>query len=194
MNSANAHSTYQPWWLTYLRAGLFILTGAALFLWSTYTLALVIVLGAFLALAGLSAIRFWQVSRTNTWFLVNGILDTLLGLALLVYHTTPTEDVSLLFGAWGVLVGVLGLVETMFLFVGVQSSSRAANDFIIGLLSFLTLLLGGGIAYLLIGQPLGTGSYRFAGLLIIVIGIILVVNSRRLQRDAANYGQDSNSA
>jgi drug/metabolite transporter (DMT)-like permease len=82
----------------------------------------------------------------------------------------------------------------MFLFVGVQSSSRAANDFIIGLLSFLTLLLGGGIAYLLIGQPLGTGSYRFAGLLIIVIGIILVVNSRRLQRDAANYGQDSNSA
>ncbi|MFD2571181.1 DUF308 domain-containing protein [Spirosoma soli] len=194
MNPANTHQTPQPWWLSYLRAGLFILAGVILFLWSKSSLALVLILGLCLVLSGLSAIRFWQISRTNTWFLVNGILDTLIGLAFLVYHTTPFDDISLFLGAWGVLVGTLSLVETMFLFLGFQSSSRAANDLTLGVLSFLTLLLGGAIAYLVIGQPLDASSYRYAGLAIVAMGILLVFNTRRLQRDAENYGQDSNSA
>lgn len=189
MNTINKTTVSQPWGLTFIRAALVMGVGLLLFLaGNAYLLTTKRLMGLGLLLAGVLAIRFWQLSKesgaSDVWLLVNGLVDGLIGLGLLLYPTQPLPAIVFFFSFWGVLLGVLGAVETIFIFLGLQDASRAATDFSLVLLNAVGMLVGGGLAFLLLMQPLGVGSIHYAGLLVVALGILLALESRNLKRDA----------
>ncbi|GAB4042802.1 hypothetical protein GCM10028774_56090 [Spirosoma jeollabukense] len=138
---------------------------------------------------GLLAIRFWQVNRVHindtNWYLAAGLLDSLTGIFLLLYRDNPTMSIGLTLGGWGLFVAMLQAVETIYVFLGVQSSGKV-SDFSITITHMINVLICGGIAFVVLQQPLGENSIRWSGLLFIGLSMSLLTTTRRLQIDASS--------
>ncbi|QHV99403.1 hypothetical protein [Spirosoma endbachense] len=137
-------------------------------------------------IGGLLAIRFWQVNRAHindtNWYLAAGLLDNLIGILLLLSRNNPTMNIGLTLGAWGLVVAIMQAVETMYVFIGVQSSSEV-SDFSITIIHLINVLICGGIAFIVLQQPLGENSIRWSGLLFIGFSMSLLILTRCLQID-----------
>lgn len=169
-----------------MRSALFAGIGLQLFSLENSRPFLLISLSALMILAGLLAIRFRQVSqlprRAINWFLTAGLLDILAGLALLLYLHHPNQGIVLIVGAWGILVGIIQAVETMYVFIGLQTSDESRDNsgtFV----HFLNVVIYGGIAFMLLLQPLDEDSTKFVGWFFIALSIALLVLTLRLQVD-----------
>ena len=186
MNYLTLRLTHQSWWLLYMRSVFFAGIGLLLFFSGNSNLFALISLGTLLILAGFLAIRFRQVSRilgkATNWFLTAGLLDILAGLALLFYLHHPNQGIVLTLGAWGILVGLIQAVEAMYVFIGVQTSEEI-SDSSGTLIHFLNVLICGGIAFMLLLQPLGEDSTQFAGWFFIALSIALLFLTIRLKVD-----------
>jgi hypothetical protein len=180
------HSTGQSWGLLYLRSGLFAGIGTVIVFAENPQSFVLISLSALLSIAGLLAVRFRQVSRipgtATNWFLTAGLLDIVAGLALLFYLHHPNQGIVLVVGAWGILVGLIQAVEVMYVFIGLQTSDKT-KDISGTLIHFLNVLICGGIAFMLLLQPLGEDSMQFVGWFFVALSIPLLFLTRRLQVD-----------
>lgn len=189
MAFSTPYSTGRSWWLLYLRSGLFAGIGVLVIFAGNSQPFVGIALSALLIIAGLLAIRFRQVSRipgtATNWFLTAGLLDIVAGLALLFYLHQPNQGIVLVFGAWGILVALIQAIEAMFIFIGLQTSGEnrdSSGTFI----HVLNVLICGGIAFMLLLEPLGGDSTHYAGWFFIALSITLFVLTRRLQVDGEN--------
>lgn len=188
MASATAPTKPLAWQSLYLRAGFLIIAGVVLFFTGNSKSALSLgVLSALLVLSGLSAHRFWRSSRQannpDYWFLIAGLLDIAVGVGLLFYLSNPAKGIANMFGAWGVLVAITQAVAAMYTFLGVKDNSESGQDFTVVILHFVTALLGGGIAFMLIQRPAAEQSNQFSGFFPLVMGAISILLIRRLKAD-----------
>lgn len=193
MAFSTPYSTGRSWWLLYLRSGLLASIGILMVFAGNAHSSVLISLSALLSTAGLLAVRFRQVckiARTATnWFLVAGLLDIVAGLALLFYLHHPNQGIVLMFGAWGILVALIQAIEAIFIFIGLQTSGEnrdSSGRFI----HFLNVLICGGIAFMLLLQPLGGDSTHYAGWFFIALSITLLLLTRRLQMEGENQPQE----
>ena len=186
MAFSTRQSTGQSWWLLYLRSGLFAGIGILMVFAENSQSFVLILLSAILSIAGLLAIRFRQVSRipetATNWFLTAGLLDIIAGLVLLFYLHHPNQGIVLILGAWGILVALIQAVEAMYVFIGLQTSG-GSRDSSGTLIHFLNVLIGGGIAFMLLLQPLGANSTQFVSWFFIALSMALLFLTRRLQVD-----------
>ncbi len=186
MTFSTLPSTERSWWLLYLRSGLFAGIGLLMAFAEDSQSFVLISSSTILIIAGLLAIRFRQVSRLSgtapNWYLTAGLLDILAGLALLFYLHHPNQGIALIFGAWGILVGLIQAVEAIYVFIGLQTpgESRDSSGTIIHLLN---VLICGGIAFMLLLQPLAEYSTHVAGWFFMALSIALLFLTRRLQVD-----------
>lgn len=179
-------SKEQSWWLLYLRSGLFAGIGILVVIAEDSQSFILLSLSALLSMAGLLAVRFRQVTRipdtATNWFLTAGLLDIVAGLALLFYLHHPNQGIILIVGAWGILVGLIQAVEAMYVFIGLQTPSES-QDSSGTFIHVLNVLICGGIAFMLLLQPLGGNSTHFVGWFFIALSITLLLLTRRLQVD-----------
>lgn len=184
MAFSTLRSARQSWWLLYLRSALFTGIGVQLFFTGNPRPYVLISLSAQMIFAGWLAIRYRQINekRDTNWFLTAGLLDILAGLTLLFFLHQPNQGIGLTFGAWGILVGLIQSVEAIYVFIGLQTSGKN-RDNSSTLIHFLNVLIYGGIAFMLLLQPLGKDSMQFVGWFFITLSIALLFLTLRLQVD-----------
>ena len=183
----NAFRTSTSWSALYWRSGFWSLFGIVLVCAEPgYSSRVVALLSSVMLIEGLLAIRFWQANRVHindiNWYLAAGLLDSLTGILLLLYHDDPTKSIGLALGAWGLVVAMMQAIETMYVFIGVQSSGKI-SDFSITITHLINVLICSGIAFTILQQPLGENSIRWSGLLFIGFSISLLILTRSLQID-----------
>ncbi|WP_338877409.1 hypothetical protein WBJ53_32215 (plasmid) [Spirosoma sp. SC4-14] len=184
MAFSTLRSAHQSWWLLYLRSALFAGIGVQLFFSGNQHPFVLISLSAQMIVAGWLAIRYRQINqkRATNWFLTAGLLDILAGLTLLFFLYQPNQGIELTLSAWGILVGLIQSVEAIYVFIGLQTSGKN-RDNSSTLIHLLNVLIYGGIAFILLLQPLGEDSMQFAGWFFITLSIALLFLTLRLQVD-----------
>ena len=187
----NAFRTSTSWSILYWRSGFWALFGIVLICAEHgYLSSIVAFLSSIMLVEGLLAIRFWQVNRVHindtNWYLAAGLLDSLTGIFLLLYRDNPTMSIGLILGGWALVVAMMQAVETMYVFLGVQSSGKI-RDFSITITHLINVLICGGIAFIVLEQPLRENSIRWSGLLFIGFSISLLILTRRLQIDVSSH-------
>ncbi|MVM42088.1 hypothetical protein GO730_37840 [Spirosoma sp. HMF3257] len=184
MAFSTLRSARQSWWLLYLRSALFAGIGILLFFSGSPHPLVLNSLCVQMIIAGWLAIYYRQINqkRATNWFLFAGMLDILAGLALLFYIHNPNQGIVFILGAWGILIGIIQAVEAMYVFIGLQTSGKN-RDSSSTLIHFLNVLIYGGIAFILLLQPLGEDSMQFVGWFFIALSIALLFLTLRLQVD-----------
>ncbi|GAB4014440.1 hypothetical protein GCM10028773_01240 [Spirosoma koreense] len=109
-------------------------------------------------------------------------MDIGAGLALLFYLHQPDQGIVLVVGAWGILVALIQAVEAMFIFIGLQTPSES-RDGSGTFIHFLNVLICGGIAFMLLLQPIGADSTQVVCLFFIALSVALLFMTRRLEVD-----------
>lgn len=188
MASTTAPTKPLAWQSLYVRAGFLIVAGVVLFFTGAHQSVISLgALSALLVLSGLSAHRFWRSSRRannpDYWFLISALLDIAVGAGLLFYLGNPDKGIANMFGAWGVLTAITQAVAAMYTFLGVKDNSESGQDFTVVILHFITALLGGGMAFMLVQRPAELQSNQFSGFFPVAMGVILIVLIRRLKAD-----------
>lgn len=143
-------------------------------------------LSLLMLLLGLTAIRFWMVhravERAAIWFSLTGLLDILFGILLLTGNNTE-QFISLTFGVWGLLMGFIQAIESMYVFLAIRiTNPDGSSNLPTMLLHCLNVLIGGGMAFVLVLQPYGRASIQIAGVFPLGFGILLALLIRRLQQ------------
>ncbi len=185
MASTYSRSPVSIWLPIYLRSSFFTLIGLDLFFTKgQFSASSIGLLGALMLLLGYTAIRFWQrswaVGYISNWFLIAGVLDALFGIILLCFIQSPSQIIVLTLAAWSILMAYIQAIETMYLFLGIQSP-REMDDFSVTILHFAIALVCGSMAFVLLQQPLGDQSTQFSSVFPVVLSVLLICLSQRLQ-------------
>ncbi len=111
-----ADAIKRSWWTLLVRGIIAIIIGSVALVWPQITLeAIVILIGVFLILDGLSAIMQSLAQKYHRWVLVlfSGILGVLAGIITLFWPGIAEIVVIYLIAAWALITGILEIVASL---------------------------------------------------------------------------------
>lgn len=184
METTNPNLT--AWWLMHVHNLCYVLIGVVLLIYPAQVSSLHtgllggLLLGAGISTATLGVRRRRLKLPDNSWFTLSGVRDIIFGGLLLTALDQPLHTMVNLLGAWALVYAFLQSIEAMFYFLGTRS--RATGGYWVEAIHFVSVLLAGGFAFMLVMRPDGLRtSLDFVGLFLIGLGIAQMLLTRRLQ-------------
>ena len=190
MKTYDLHAT--PWWLMHVHNACYTLMGIVLLLHPAKSSFLhAALLGGLLAGAGVCTLLLgWQRRQAGQfdsyWFILSSLRDIIFGTLILLQMQQPRQALIDGLGFWALVYAFLQAIEANFYFLGTRSNGD--KDYWVEVIHFICVFIAGGFAFLLLMRPGGAqASLPYVGLFLVALGLVQIVLTQRLRRDAARH-------
>ncbi|WP_461050463.1 DUF308 domain-containing protein [Spirosoma arcticum] len=179
--------TTQRWWLMIARGVLYILIGAAMFVFAnSYSAQSGHVIGAMAAIAGICQLIFsftnQQADKNNIWGVLHGVTDVGFGVAIFIFSEGTIKGFVDVLGFWAMMYAFLQAVQAMYSFMAARGAGVVSNT---SFIHFGNVLVAGGLTFTLLLRPAGfDDSMGFIGIFPIILGILIIVLTRQMRAQA----------
>lgn len=140
-------------------------------------------IGTSLLVSGACLVGFSRINRAKevmvSWVLMNGLLSTAFGVALLIYADASRINFLDLLGFWALVFALLQAAQAIYSYIGPQGSTYDGST---KLIHMLLVVASSGLAFALLMMPGASNPLGMTGLLPLIMGVLLstlVVKSPR---------------
>ncbi|GAB3694801.1 hypothetical protein GCM10027592_16170 [Spirosoma flavus] len=165
----------------------YVIIGVSLFLFAnSFSSMAAQLIGGFTIVAGvlggIYAFRNLQTDRNSLWELLRSLFDIGFGIAFITYSRGSVDLFLGTLGFWAVLYAFLEAIQAMYIFM--LSTNKQPTAYSGNFLHFLSVLIAGALAYLLVMVPGFLENVSILlGLFPVVLGAIIILRAIR-QSDA----------
>lgn len=180
--------TTQRWWLLIARGVLYILIGAAMFVFAnSYSAQSGHIIGALAFVAGACQLIFsftnQQAEKNNIWGILHGISDVGFGVAIFIFSEGTIKGFVDVVGFWAMMYAFLQSVQAMYSFMASRGAGGMSST---SFVHFGNVLVAGGLTFTLLLRPAGfDDSMGFIGIFPIILGVLTLVLTRQMRAQAA---------
>lgn len=131
-------------------------------------------IGASLLVSGVCLVGFSSINRAKevlvSWVLLNGLLSSAFGVALLVYADASKINFLDLLGFWALVFAILQAAQAIYSYIGPQGSTFDGST---KLIHMLLVVASSGLAFALLMMPGASNPLGMTGLLPLIMGALL---------------------
>ena len=180
--------TTQRWWLLIARGVLYILIGAAMFVFANaYSAQSGHIIGAMAFAAGVCQLIFsftnQQAEKNNLWGILHGVSDVGFGVAIFIFSEGTIKGFVDVLGFWAMMYAFLQAVQAMYSFMAARGAGGVSNT---SFVHFANVLVAGGLTFTLLLRPAGfDDSMGFIGIFPIILGVLIIILTRQMRAQTA---------
>lgn len=166
------------WGLLIIRGLLYVAIGvSAFFIPNPSTTQSAQLISGLLIVAGLCGCAYGfftlRSDRNYIWSLLRSGFDIIFGVAILVYGGSNPARFQETLGFWAVMYAFMQSVQAMY--ISMLSGGQQPRNIFGSVLHFVSVVLGGGIAYSLITPDPQSIAWAVVGSLILLLGLVMIV-------------------
>ena len=183
--------TTQRWWLLIARGVLYILIGAAMFVFAnSYSAQSGQIIGGMAVIAGVCQLIFsftnQQAEKNNIWGILHGLTDVGFGVAIFIFSDGTIKGFVDVLGFWAMMYAFLQSVQAMYSFMAARGAGGTSST---SFVHFANVLAAGGLTFTLLLRPAGfDDSMGIIGIFPIILGILIIILTRQMRAQAERSG------